>query len=250
MTHSKTTNFNEFGQRQFLCGSDNGMPACPFCLEVESPSYALQFLDVHWPFADRILYSNDLAIAIAGYGPQVEPYALVIPKRHLLSIAETNCIEREAILDCLDALRSLAVFSTGTLSIFEHGDCGGNQQHSCIEHCHLHVLDGGIPIINWFREERSTCRETFFNAESVWSMDKPYLLAGEYTGNRMVSGIIDSVGSDRSQFFRRLIARHLHQTEWNWRTGMNPNYMRELVSAAKSRNIIDHINSCEPGAMS
>jgi diadenosine tetraphosphate (Ap4A) HIT family hydrolase len=225
---------NELDQRKFLEGSDNGAPACPFCLELENPSYSLNFLGSTWPFSDRILFSTDHATVIAGYGPQVNPYALVVPRRHLQSVAETTREERASVLDCLDKLLSMGVFPSGKLSIFEHGDCGGRRHHSCLEHCHLHVVDGAIPIAEWLREECLGCEEAALSVDSNWAAGRAYLWAGAYAGNGCATGLINQDGSDRSQFFRRLIARRLGQRKWNWREGMNPDYMRDLVQAAKA----------------
>ncbi len=224
---------SEFDRRKFLEGSDHGTPACPFCLELENPSYALNFLCPSWPYPDRILVSADHAVALAGYGPQVNRYALVITRRHLQSIAETSCEERADILDCLDQLLALDVFPSRSLSVFEHGDCGGRQHHSCLEHCHIHVVDGALPISTWLREECPDCKEAALSTESVWSNDRPYLWAGTYAGDGRVNGLVNVDGFDRSQFFRRLIARRLGQASWNWREGMNSNYMREMVTVAK-----------------
>jgi diadenosine tetraphosphate (Ap4A) HIT family hydrolase len=236
MTEWGASELSAFDRRKFLEGADNGTIACPFCLELETPAYALNFLE-HWPFADRILFTTDLATAIAGYGPQVRSYALIIPHRHLRSVAETSREERESLMDCLDALRSLESYPSGVLTVFEHGDCGSRQHHSCIEHCHLHVMDGSIRMADWLREECRGCEEAVLSSPSVWRADSGYLWAGTYTGDRRAIGLMSRSGSDRSQFFRRLIARRMGHAKWNWREGMNPSYMRELVSAAKAQNV-------------
>src|SRR5687768_11357291 len=80
--------------RAFLNGlTPDGDYACPFCLEIVDLSYSANFLPVNWPFRGRVLSEDENAIALAGYGPQIYPYALVLPRRHVHSLAETTAEE-------------------------------------------------------------------------------------------------------------------------------------------------------------
>src|SRR4051812_7884210 len=125
--------------------------ACPFCLEMADARYGRALLGDRWPFDDRVLLRANEAWAIAGIAPQVYPYVLIITRRHITSIAESDYQERKSILDLLDGLLELKLFASSELIVFEHGGKVGNRC-SCLEHCHLHIIDGAYPIVRWFAD--------------------------------------------------------------------------------------------------
>src|SRR5947209_6139161 len=118
---------------------------CIFCLEARSPESANGFLGASWPYNGRVIVSNDFMYAVPGYGPQVFPYVLVISRRHFDSLARSTRPERIAIIDILEHLRTMPMFSTSRLCVFEHGGCT-TDTHSCLEHFHLHVVDASIDL--------------------------------------------------------------------------------------------------------
>src|ERR1035441_3956898 len=116
---------------------------CVFCLEGQDPEFANIFLGDDWPYKGRVLVSNERMYAIPGYGPQVFPYVLIVSRRHFSSLAESDSSERESLFRVLSRLRMLRIFGPRPLCVFEHGGCGGSTQ-SCIDHFHLHVVDGSL----------------------------------------------------------------------------------------------------------
>ena len=204
---------------------------CPFCRELANPRYGCVLLGEDWPFEDRILAQEAEAFAIAGYGPQVFPYALVLTNRHISCLGQSSDGERASLLGCLDSLLELSVFSSGRLSVFEHGGRGKNAC-SCLEHCHLHVIDGQYPAIEWLRDEEDVHRQVTLEVSAKFEAAEPYIFAGGYDGQTL-DGIIAHPEDRWPQYFRHVLASRLGHRRWDWREGMNRDYMVQLVTAAK-----------------
>lgn len=203
---------------------------CPFCRELQQPSYGCALLGEDWPFKDRLLAQSPDAFAIAGYGPQVFPYALVVTNRHIVSLTATSASERKSILQCLDALRTLPALIGKSVSVFEHGGSGPGSC-ACLEHCHLHVIDGRYPIMEWLLEEE-ICRSVSFSATQMFEIEEPYVFAGRYSGGE-IQGAVAKPEVRMSQYFRHMLALRLGERAWDWRMGMNMAFIRKLVTQAK-----------------
>lgn len=203
---------------------------CPFCIELLQPQYGCALLRPDWPHPDRILATEPDAFAIAGYGPQVYPYALIVTNRHITSLAEATASERLSVLHCIDRLQMLSPFRGLAPAVFEHGGKGGSAC-SCLEHCHLHVISGQYPVQAWLEEEEA-CEPAMMDEQRGFGVGGSYLFAGRYSGGRLV-GVTAQPEERTPQYFRQMLALRLGLTSWDWREGMNVNFMRDLVSEAK-----------------
>jgi diadenosine tetraphosphate (Ap4A) HIT family hydrolase len=206
---------------------------CPFCSEAAHAAYGRSLLGDGWPFPDRVLFDRGEAFAIAGYGPQVFPYVLVLPRRHVVSLADCDRGERESILGCLNDLAALSIFKSKELTIFEHGGRSGDTC-SCLEHCHLHVIDGEYPIEEWLIEDFPDSGPAIFDRESTPPPASSYLFAGNYNLDAFrIRGHYLAWDRPPSQFFRRLLSSKLRLEDWDWHAGMNQDFMVRLVTHVK-----------------
>ena len=84
--------------------------------------------------------SNDHAIAFRDLHPQAPSHVLVIPRRHVASLAEAiDAAELGALLLlAAEVARSEGLSETGYRVVANTGDDGGQTVH----HLHLHVLGG------------------------------------------------------------------------------------------------------------
>lgn len=208
------------------------MMSCAFCLESARPEYANVFLGGDWPYSGRVIFSHHEAFAVPGYGPQVFPYALIIPRRHIRSLAETTPGEREAIFSCLSFLLSLGIFESHALSVFEHGGCGVGGGNGCLEHCHLHVVRETLNIRAQLEVEEDV-EPVLVGRDVVFDGGERYLFAGEFHDGEFINGVLARTANAERQYFRRMIARTIGETRWDWREGMNPHFMRRLMEAAE-----------------
>jgi len=207
--------------------------ACLFCAEERDPTSARTFLSPNWPYPDRILFSNPSAFLVPGYSPQVYPYALLLPRRHTISMAKTTPGERTGAFACLQSLLDLRVGGSDTLYIFEHGGCiNPSGSNACLDHAHYHVIPSTVDIFTDFVREKHPTPFTF-SPQSTVEYER-YLFAGIYQGGALVDGFIAESHLPERQYFRRLIARQIGDPRWNWRLGINEQYMLALKSVVDS----------------
>jgi diadenosine tetraphosphate (Ap4A) HIT family hydrolase len=204
---------------------------CVFCLEGRDPEFAKIFLGDDWPYAGRILASDEHMYAIPGYGPQVFPYVLIVSRRHFSSLSESDSCERESIFSVLAKLRALSVFGPNPLCVFEHGGCGGSS-HACIDHFHLHVIDGSIDLSSQLNGDYET-EPVVVSPRSTFAASGRYLFTGRVSKPDLIEGTLVRSTELESQYFRRKIAEATGQDGWDWRAGMNPDFMVRVMQAAK-----------------
>jgi histidine triad (HIT) family protein len=83
---------------------------------------------------------NDHAIAFRDINPQAPVHVLVVPRRHVASLAEaTDPVELGAIaLLAAEVARSEGIAEAGYRTVMNTGEDGGQTVH----HLHLHLLGG------------------------------------------------------------------------------------------------------------
>lgn len=87
------------------------------------------------------VFDDEHAVAIMDINPQAPVHALVIPKKHVASLAETNAGDAALLGHLLEMARELAVerkLDAGYRVVVNTGPNGGQT----VEHLHLHVLGG------------------------------------------------------------------------------------------------------------
>lgn len=205
------------------------MIPCVFCAEWKEPRYFTGYASKVWSDEHRILLRDSKCFVIPGYGPQVYPYALVLPARHCTGmLASLDESEKAHVFAALDALLSSGLFGSHRLTVFEHGGVCG-RAGSCVDHAHFHVVDSAIAVDDWFRVDRPDAVSCSWSVNEGPSGSSSYLFAGQYEGTGVLRGFLAGEDETESQYFRRLIARRLGHTAWDWHAGMNPEWMRLLA---------------------
>ena len=87
-----------------------------------------------------ILAQNDLAIAFRDINPQAPVHVLVVPRRHVASLAEaTDGAELGAVaLLAAQVARTEGIAGSGYRTVMNTGEDGGQS----VSHLHLHLLGG------------------------------------------------------------------------------------------------------------
>jgi hypothetical protein len=165
--------------------------------------------------------AGDVALC-AGLGAIVEPYVVAFTHEHHLAISEIEGPTRGHLLDALDLCLASGLFPSRSLCVFEHGGRSPENTTACLEHCHLHIVDGRFDL-------RAGLVRTYSNAELVnvsddasFAANAGYLLAGVYSGKRTIPSLLVRTPSCGSQFFRRLLAEQVGSISWNWRLSPSP----------------------------
>lgn len=96
---------------------------CPFCLLP----------------ADRLLASNEHAVAILDGFPVSPGHTLIIPKRHIQSLFEASREEREALFDLVSEVRAL-LLTERSADGFNIGINDGTAAGQTVMHLHIHLI--------------------------------------------------------------------------------------------------------------
>ena len=87
------------------------------------------------------VFEDEQTVAIQDINPQAPVHALVIPKKHVSSLAETGAGDTALLGHLLEVARELAVeqkLGQGYRVVINTGRNGGQT----VDHLHLHVLGG------------------------------------------------------------------------------------------------------------
>jgi histidine triad (HIT) family protein len=87
------------------------------------------------------VFEDEQALAIMDIHPQAPVHVLVLPKKHVASLAETGAGDKELLAHLLQVARELAVeqkLGNGYRVVINTGPNGGQT----VDHLHLHVLGG------------------------------------------------------------------------------------------------------------
>jgi ATP adenylyltransferase len=90
--------------------------------------------------ADRVIASNELAVAVRDNYPVTELHTLVIPKRHAATFFDLFEPERRAINQLLDQVRTDVVKRDALVSGFNIGMNNGETAGQTIDHAHVHLI--------------------------------------------------------------------------------------------------------------
>ena len=88
---------------------------------------------------ERIIISNDLAVAIKDGFPISEGHTLIIPKRHVASFFDITHEERLAMLDLLDKAKHDLTSQLKPPS-FNIGINDGKEAGQTVPHLHIHLI--------------------------------------------------------------------------------------------------------------
>jgi hypothetical protein len=199
---------------------------CPFCLDSVHPEVP------SWiPAQSRLLGVIGEISLCAGLGAIVQPYVLAYPSRHILGISELSAHARRDLIDALDSCLETSLFPSGSLTVFEHGGRSSSETTSCLEHCHLHILDGQFDLVGALTAIYPEAEEATVSATSNITSESTYLLAGIYQDSAIEAVMVHAPGCG-SQFFRRTLAALVHdEHEWNWRVFPKPEAAISLCRA-------------------
>jgi hypothetical protein len=179
----------------------------------------------------------------AGLGAIVEPYVIAFTREHHIAIAELESATRGHLLDALDLCLTSGLFPSRSLCVFEHGGRSPENSTACLEHCHLHIIDGQFDLRDGFASEFVEAETVNVTEAANFAADSGYLFTGIYSGNRAIPGLLVRTPNCGSQFFRRLLAEQVGSISWNWRISPSPETAFRLCESWHKRFTNEH-HSC------
>ena len=205
------------------------MKTCYFCEEALNFSKGRLRLPSDWPYADEVVYYDENVFSIVGSSPQVSPYLLILPKRHIYSMAQMNDKEWNSFICCLEYLINKGGYNE-ELCIFEHGG-KANESSSSIDHCHMHVIPGETGLyqnetFNTFIEMQNISNSSQINGDN-------YLLIGRYINGKLDIKISYDKTKGVHQYFRKVLSQKLCLPEWDWKKNPKFDIMLETLRGFK-----------------
>lgn len=167
---------------------------------------------------DTPLLESDSFVVLPSLGGFVEGWLLVVPRRHLLSMAQLTDRERVELRDLVGALSErVGRNHRGQVWRFEHGATSARQSIGCgVDHAHTHVVPLPFDLIPVLRSYDSS---VVFNSiaadadfDGLLDPSTSYIFA-----SNGYSAVCASHTEGESQFVRRAIAKAASiPTKWDW----------------------------------
>ncbi len=179
------------------------------------------------PWTDQLLrYEPGVGSLIAGVGAQRVGYCLLSPTEHIVSICALSSDQIRTFEGFVKLQLDTLTGRYGPLTYWEHGGVSDGQRTSaCVDHAHLHVLPGIVPLQI---ESRGLVR---YRHIGEWLRDArrwrglPYVAFGH-------SNDACLVGPDPRvpQYFRRQVARFTDQRdECDYAASPNYGLVRQTI---------------------
>lgn len=163
---------------------------------------------------DRAWYRDGEYIAVASVGALVEGWSLIVPTAHSFNM--TKAYGQASFYSVASAIVDRVEACYGPCAIFEHGAFSVDSATSCgTAHAHLHVVPLALDL---------ECAARDFDSALCWERvelhrltahvgEQEYLLASNrFEGPETICSVA-TLTQGRSQFFRKVIARHLGKEE-------------------------------------
>ena len=96
---------------------------------------------IHGEIPSAKVYENDDVFAFKDINPQAPFHVLVVPKKHVPSVAEIDRLDNEEIAACLRAVKQIASDAGLSGGFRVISNCGPDACQS-VPHLHFHILGG------------------------------------------------------------------------------------------------------------
>lgn len=99
---------------------------------------------IHEEIPSTKVYEDDTVFAFRDINPQAPTHVLVIPKKHVASLAEADKLSAEELAACLCACAKVAEQEGLTEKGFRVVSNCGDDACQSVHHLHFHVLGGRV----------------------------------------------------------------------------------------------------------
>jgi ATP adenylyltransferase len=167
-------------------------------------------------------------VAVPSVGALVPGWILIIPKRHVLSLAGLAAYEKRSFVAELHVLKRQYTERFGSVTLFEHGPALPGGAVGCsIDHAHMHIVPtGGLDLVA--RAQAYFPGFTWRKIDGLGAVEPgvPYLFVEPPVGSAWVA-----TGNDiPSQALRRVVAAELGCTdEYDWKAFPRFDTVRETL---------------------
>lgn len=198
---------------------------CIFCSHVATEATRI---------SETSLFESEHFVAWPSLGALVEGWLILVPKGHLLSLAELPAYLRPEFIDFRLEVETAVERFYGPVSSFEHGPSAPSSTAGCgIDHAHLHLVPTRADLLP-FAQDLTPRDATWRSVSSIWEARSDIKTGRSYIYLQQPDAVqwISSAVSIPSQLMRRAIARSLGQPEhYDWQ--QNPEHA--IVNATVRR---------------
>jgi len=183
---------------------------------VETCSFCAEFLEEG--HSSRIIYQDRNWVLAPTIGCFTVGYCLLIPRRHIRSMAELSQEGLEAARLNLQRFRKVIEKHCGPAILAEHGASASTNGAACCEHAHMHIIPVRFTEAVRFTYISRLGLPTRLNSigELKDLKGKAYLYLSSQEDEHFIWTEADST---RRQFARRVAAAAIGRpTEYDWRT--------------------------------
>ena len=96
---------------------------------------------IHGTIPSEKVYENETVYAFRDINPQAPFHVLVVPKKHVSSVAAINQLPDHEVAECLRAVADIASASSLDNGFRVISNCGPDACQS-VPHLHFHILGG------------------------------------------------------------------------------------------------------------
>lgn len=189
---------------------------CPFCVLMEegrSPVWNYLFPAEN---SDEVIAQSESFLVILDTAPLTEGHLLIVPDRHVSSLAGLPRPERDELHAVKCEAESKLRKAYGPIMFFEHGaESFARHAGACIDHAHLHLIPGDIDILPHVARDYPDVK-AFTSYDDVLDSlaGEAYLMFGRDAGPAYGA----PAPTCATQYLRRLVSQAAEVgTVWNWR---------------------------------
>lgn len=189
---------------------------CPFCvlmIDGRSPVWGHLF---NTDNDTEVIFQGESFSVVLDTAPLAEGHLLIIPDRHVPSLAGLLKSERSELYEVKQYAESMLEDVYGSIIYFEHGaETFARHAGACIDHAHLHLVPGDIDILPNVARDYPDIRSFTSYKDALDDLaGRAYLMFGRATGP--VYGTHAPVCV--TQYLRRTVAQASRsEAMWNWR---------------------------------
>lgn len=217
---------------------------CCFCVEYNRPLRSEFFVKVGAAagVSSRVVVESDNWYVVPTLGCLVEGHVLIIPKKHILSIANLNNAMFEEMVSLRDTVEGIITKRTGKECIcFEHGitndaAVGANS----VSHLHVHMVpcEKSLwgPIEEDCRIVDAICFPDYYVLYDYLQKNMPqsYLMFQDIDGS---IHYIPDASFYPSQFFRIQVAKYLGTGQWDWRKAQDETLLLQTLNLFRNDSL-------------
>ncbi len=189
-------------------GMSNKPVSCEFCSKFSTQKDSAGFREWY----DAPLFETEDFVAVSALGQIAEGYLLIIPRKHILSMAQLQGEQLNRFNLFWHQVVDWQTRNWDIPIIFEHGACHEfKPTGACINHAHWHLVPGQWDILpSSLKINKYSSFEDYANYKKI---NASYLLFVDQVSTFYVSESIDVP----SQYFRRLLAKATDRVdEWDY----------------------------------